>query len=149
MDELSKEILKGWHVLAVDDDPKSLDIVTTLLRLYGANVYSAQNGKEGILMAREHQPDLIITDLSMPEIDGWALIQTLKQDRVTLEIPIIALTAHAMRGDRTRAIAAGCHNHLQKPLTPYTFIKDLLSLLLDIPEFEARLQNSNIYKSHS
>lgn len=142
MDEISRDVLNGWHVLAVDDDPKSLDIVTTLLRAHGATVFSGTNGREGITLAREHLPDLIITDISMPDVDGWGLIRNLKEDRATLEIPIIALTAHAMHGDRARAIAAGCHNHLQKPLTPYTFIKDLLVLLVDVPGFEERLKNS-------
>lgn len=136
------KILGNWRVLVVDDDPKSLDIAASLLQHYGAVVDKATNGKEGLALALETPPDFIITDISMPIMDGWELIRNLKEKRSTQGIPIIALTAHAMQGHRTRAIAAGCHNYLTKPLTPYTFMKDLLILLVDIPEFAIRLQES-------
>jgi len=142
MDTIPQNILTHWTVLIVDDDPKSLDIASSLLKHYGATIHKATNGKDGLQVAIETLPDFIITDISMPIMDGWELIRELKADRTTLDIPIIALTAHAMRGHRTRAIASGCHNYLTKPLTPYTFIKDLLILLVDIPEFAVRLQES-------
>jgi CheY-like chemotaxis protein len=69
----------------------------------------------------------------MPVMDGWALVEELKQDRGLSTIPAIALTAHAMIGDRERAINAGFHNYLTKPLTPATFMRDLVRLLTDIP----------------
>jgi CheY-like chemotaxis protein len=69
----------------------------------------------------------------MPVMDGWTMIDELKRDPSTQTIPAIALTAHAMIGDREKAIAAGYHNYLSKPLTPATFMKDLLRLLNDIP----------------
>jgi CheY-like chemotaxis protein len=75
----------------------------------------------------------------MPEMDGWGMLGALKLDRATLDIPVIALTAHAMVGDRERAIMAGFHNYLTKPLTPATFMKDLLVLLTDIPAFASEL----------
>ncbi len=70
----------------------------------------------------------------MPELDGWSMIYELNNDRTTLDIPVIALTAHAIVGDRERAIAAGFHNYLTKPLTPATFLNDLLKLVMDVPE---------------
>lgn len=140
--EIPRDILKGWKVLVVDDDPKSLDIAASLLAFYGATVDCAKNGQEGIDLARKLRPDFMISDLSMPTLDGWELIRQLKEDRTTLEIPIIALTAHTMPDFRTKAIALGCHNFLTKPLTPYTFIKDLLTLLVDIPELAIRLQSA-------
>ena len=142
MSKIQQGILKDWKVLVVDDDLKSLDIACSLLIHYGAHVQRATSGKAGVELAIQFVPDFIITDISMPSMDGWELIRHLKQDRATLDIPIIALTAHAMPGHRTRAIAAGCHNYLTKPLTPYTFIKDLLILLVDIPAFAIRLQES-------
>jgi len=69
----------------------------------------------------------------MPVMDGWGFINALKADRGLADIPVIALTAHAMQGDRERALAAGFHNYLVKPLTVDTFIRDLVNLLIDIP----------------
>jgi CheY-like chemotaxis protein len=75
----------------------------------------------------------IISDLSMPVMSGWEMLTELRNDTLTVNIPVIALTAHAMQGDRNRAIAAGFHNYLIKPLRPQTFIKDLLNVVMDIP----------------
>jgi CheY-like chemotaxis protein len=132
-------ILQDWSVLVVDDDPMSLMVATMILKHHGANVHTAPNGQEGLELARSLQPRFIISDLSMPVMDGWTMIDELKRDRATLTIPAIALTAHAMIGDREKAIAAGFHNYLTKPLTPATFMKDLLRLLNDIPDFAEEL----------
>jgi CheY-like chemotaxis protein len=132
---IRRDILQNWNVVVVDDEPDSLEVAVRILRHYGADVHTATNGKEGIESVRNLRPKLVISDLSMPEMDGWGMLQELKQDRSTLDIPIIALTAHAMVGDRERAIMAGFHNYLTKPLTPATFMKDLLILLMDIPAF--------------
>jgi CheY-like chemotaxis protein len=132
-------ILKDWDVLVVDDDPMSLMVAAMILKHHGATVHTAANGKEGLEMAKSLQPRFIISDLSMPIMDGWTMIDALKRDLATHAIPAIALTAHAMVGDREKAIAAGFHNYLTKPLTPATFMKDLLRLLNDIPGFAGEL----------
>jgi CheY-like chemotaxis protein len=137
---IRRDILQNWDVLVIDDEPDSLDVASRILRFYGANVQTAVNGKQALELIRNRKPKFIISDLSMPEMDGWELLHELKQNRATLEIPIIALTAHAMSGDRERAISAGFHNYLTKPLTSTTFIKDLLHLLEDIPELAADLK---------
>jgi CheY-like chemotaxis protein len=131
--KISRDILKGWTVLVVDDEPDSLEVAVRILRFHGATVVTASNGQEGLAAAREHKPMFILSDLSMPVVDGWGMLYELKKDRATLSIPIFALTAHAMVGDRQRAIAAGFHNYLTKPLTPATFMIDLLKLIEDIP----------------
>jgi CheY-like chemotaxis protein len=120
-------------VLVVDDDPMSLTVATMILKHHGAVVHTASNGKEGLAVAKSLKPRFIISDLSMPVMDGWTMIGELKLDPATDAIPAIALTAHAMVGDRERAVAAGFHNYLTKPLTPSTFMKDLIRLLTDIP----------------
>jgi CheY-like chemotaxis protein len=78
----------------------------------------------------------------MPEMDGWEMLFELKQDRATLDIPVIALTAHAMKGDRERAITAGFHNYLTKPLNPATFMSDVVKLLDNVPELAGALRAS-------
>ena len=132
---IPRTILAHWIVLVVDDEPDSLEVAARILRHYGAEVITAGDGKEALIKLGTIRPTLIISDLSMPVLDGWGLIYELKRNRVTIDIPVIALTAHAMVGDRTRAISAGFHNYLTKPLTPATFMKDLLRLLVDLPEF--------------
>jgi CheY-like chemotaxis protein len=132
--KLSRDILGDWIVLVADDEPDSLEVASRILRYYGATVYSASNGQEALNTLRTIKPNLIISDLSMPELDGWGLLEKLKKDRRTMDIPVIALTAHAMVGDRERAIGGGFHNYLTKPLTPATFLHDLLNLVVDIPE---------------
>jgi CheY-like chemotaxis protein len=127
--------LENWTVLVIDDDPDALEIVDALLTLYGAKVVTASNGRLGLEAVRKYRPRFVIADLSMPEMTGWDMVGILKNDRTTLEIPVIALTAHAMAGDRNRALATGFHNYLTKPLRPETFVSELLSLLAaDIPE---------------
>lgn len=137
--KLPRDLLNNWTVVVVDDDPLSLTVASTILSFYGAKVHKAMDGDEALSVIRRVQPGFIISDLSMPGMDGWALIAELKKDRTTIDIPVIALTAHAMMGDRQKAIAAGFHNYLTKPLTPATFIKDLLKLLVDIPELKITL----------
>ncbi|MCU0497193.1 MAG: response regulator [Anaerolineae bacterium] len=135
MTTLDQNTLKGWIVVVIDDEDDSLFVATHMLRHYGATVHTAQNGQDGLEAIRTHRPRFVISDISMPIMDGWDLIEQLQTDIALREIPVIALTAHAMFGDRERAIAAGFYNYLTKPLTPATFIHDLLRLLVKIPEF--------------
>lgn len=131
--------LQGWRVLVVDDEPDSLEVASRLLKFAGAEVSTAVNGLDALSKVHHVHPQLIITDLSMPEMDGWGLLNRLKVERDTLEIPVIALTAHTMAGDRERAIAAGFHNHISKPLDPVRFISQLINIVVDIPELKAQL----------
>jgi CheY-like chemotaxis protein len=133
------EVLTGWNVLVVEDEEDSRIVATTMLEMAGATVVSTANGVEALKAMRRALPDFILSDLSMPEMDGWQLINELKQNRDTFEIPVIALTAHAMPGDRERAIKAGFVNHLTKPLDPDKFIHQLLGLLVEIPLFVGRI----------
>ena len=139
----ANRILRGQVVLVIDDEPDSLEVASILLEMYDAKVITAVNGREGLELARKHRPVFIISDLSMPEMSGWEMIDALKKDRFTLDIPLIALTAHAMEGDRARAIGAGFHNYLTKPLKPATFIHDLLNLVMDIPAIVELMRSSN------
>jgi two-component system, cell cycle response regulator DivK len=132
--QIPENLLDGWNIVVLDDEDDSLEVAEIILDEYGANVYTAQNGVEGVETVRRVKPRFVISDLSMPVMDGWGFINMLKADRALAEIPVIALTAHAMVGDRERAVAAGFHNYLTKPLTVDTFMADLLRLLIDIPE---------------
>jgi CheY-like chemotaxis protein len=136
MFNMPRDLLADWKILVIDDEPDSLDVASRVLRFFGANVMTATNGQEGLEALRSFHPKLVISDISMPVLDGWGVIYEIKNDRALLDTPVIALTAHAMTGDRDRAMAAGFHNYLTKPLTPQTFVRDLLCLLVDLPQFE-------------
>ncbi len=133
------DLLSRWDIVVIDDEPDSLEVAEIILDAYGANVHTGCNGAEGLELVRQIRPRFVISDISMPVMDGWGFIHALKNDRSLMEIPAIALTAHAMVGDRERAITAGFHNYLTKPLTADTFIYDLLKLLMDIPELAEHL----------
>jgi CheY-like chemotaxis protein len=113
-----------------------------LLERCGATVLTATNGKEGYDLIEKHRPRFVLSDLSMPILDGWGMNKLVQQEPQLRNIPIIAFTAHAMVKDRERAIAAGFHNYITKPLTPRTFIQNLLKLLLDVPDLHERLANA-------
>lgn len=129
-----KHLLEGWTIVVIDDEEDSLLVAEILLTEYGATTFTAENGEEGLTLIRHVKPKLVISDLSMPVLDGWGLIHEMQNDVLMREIPAVALTAHAMVGDRERAIAAGFHNYLTKPLTVETFMEDLVRLLVVIPE---------------
>jgi CheY-like chemotaxis protein len=134
MQHIPEDLLVGWDIIVLDDEEDSLEVAEIILQEYGANVHTASNGEEGLAMVRQVKPRFIISDLSMPVMDGWGFISAMKKDTAYAQIPVIALTAHAMIGDRERAITAGFHNYLTKPLTVDTFMADLVRLLVDIPE---------------
>lgn len=102
-------------LLVVDDTQDNLDLVADLLEDDHTLVF-ATSGKQGIDRARETRPDLILLDMGLPEMDGWEVVRHLKADEKLAAIPVIALTAHAMKGDRERCLAAGCDGYMAKPI---------------------------------
>jgi CheY-like chemotaxis protein len=105
-------------ILLVEDNEDNQEIYRIILVHHGHAVLQAWDGEAGVRMAREHRPDLILMDLTMPLLDGLAATRILKADPVTARIPIIALTAHAMREDEAAAEEAGCVGFLSKPAAP-------------------------------
>ena len=128
--------LAGWRVLVVDDEFDSRMVATILLVDAGAQVIEAEHGQEAWEILQRDKPNLVLSDLSMPVMDGWRLMSEINKDRALGEIPVIALTAHAMVGDRARAIAAGFCNHITKPLDPTKFIEQLLSIVVEFRELQ-------------
>jgi CheY-like chemotaxis protein len=132
--DLIKNRLTGWNVLVVDDEPDSLFVASRWLKLAGANVVTAQNGQAGLEIACQMLPRLIITDLTMPVMDGWELQYHLKQAARTASIPVIALTAHVMQSTKDRVVNAGFIDHISKPLNPTKFLDQVISILENVPE---------------
>ena len=103
-------------ILLVEDHQEIWDFLSRRLKRRGYEVVVAQDGQEGLDKARSETPDLLLLDMNLPVMDGWTVARTLKQEAATKTIPIIALTAHAMSGDRDKAIAAGCDDYHAKPI---------------------------------
>lgn len=116
-------------VLIVEDNEDNRIVYSTILRHHGFAVCEALDGEEGIDQARRELPDIILMDISIPLIDGWEVTRVLKGDPATARIPIIALTAHAMPGDRERALEVGCDGYLAKPCEPRAVLAEVNRLL--------------------
>ncbi|MFI5398847.1 MAG: response regulator [Candidatus Binatia bacterium] len=105
-------------ILVVEDDTDNRRIVARALSVEGYRVVEATDGVEALSQARTEHPDLILMDLALPNMDGWEATRRLKGDPQTRSIPVVALTAVAMRGDEEQARAAGCDDYLPKPARP-------------------------------
>lgn len=104
------------RILVVEDNPDNRTLIIDVLVSLNYEVLVAENGEDGIALACQETPDLILMDLSLPKIDGWAASRQIKENEALANVPIIALTAHAMVGDREKALAAGCDDYISKPI---------------------------------
>ena len=103
-------------ILLVEDHEEIWDFLSRRLKRRGYNVVLATDGQQGVDTSRSEMPDIVLLDMNLPVMDGWAAAGRMKNDPATAKIPIIALTAHAMSGDREKAIAAGCNDYHPKPV---------------------------------
>jgi two-component system, cell cycle response regulator DivK len=114
-------------ILIVEDQFDNRIIYATMLEHAGYAVLEAQNGAEGIVRAREHRPDLILMDLSMPVMDGWEATRRLKEDEELGEIPVFAISAHVlMEGEDERALRVGFERYLTKPMDPRDVLQEVI-----------------------
>ena len=104
------------RILYVEDNDDNIYVISHRLGRAGFTVLVAKDGEQGVAMARAELPDLILMDLRLPVIDGWEATRRIKADEATRGIPILALSAHAMTGDRAKALAAGCDDYDTKPI---------------------------------
>jgi two-component system cell cycle response regulator DivK len=111
----------GWKVLLVEDNYDNYEMVRFLLERADYTVVGAHTGREAVTAAREHKPDVILMDLSLPELDGWEAAQEIKNDPDIAHIPLIALTAHTLPGDRKKAMESGFDNYISKPINVPAF----------------------------
>ena len=116
-------------VLLVEDNEMNRDMLSRRLVRNGYEVFLAMDGQQGADMALSEQPDLILMDMSLPVIDGWEATRRIKANDATRQIPVIALTAHAMSGDRERALAAGCDDFDTKPVDFARLVQKIEALL--------------------
>ena len=116
------------RILLVEDNEMNRDMLSRRLERRGFEVVMAVDGAEGVAMAKSEQPALVLLDMSLPIIDGWEAARRIRDDPDTAAIPMIALTAHAMDGDREKAIAAGCNDYDVKPVDLTRLLEKMAAL---------------------
>jgi two-component system, cell cycle response regulator DivK len=116
-------------ILIVEDNERNLKLVRDLLQVNGYETVEARNAADGLRFARERNPTLILMDIQLPDLDGVATLGRLRADERTASIPVVALTAYAMSGDRQRLLAAGFDGYLEKPIDHRLFPSQVRSLL--------------------
>jgi CheY-like chemotaxis protein len=116
-------------ILLVEDNELNRDMLSRRLARKGHDVAIAVDGRDGVAKARDGRPEIILMDISLPELDGWEATRLLRADATTAAIPVIALTAHAMESDRTRSIEAGCDDYDTKPIDLQRLLDKIDALL--------------------
>ena len=114
-----------YTLLIIEDNEQNYYMMRFLLEKKGFTVIGAENGRQGIDMALRHKPQVILLDIQLPEMDGYAVAEELKKHDEIKDVPIIAVTSYAMVGDRDRILAAGATGYIEKPINPETFVGEI------------------------
>ena len=116
-------------ILVVEDNPVNRELTADILGAAGYTVLQAENAERGIALARVERPALILMDVRLPGMDGLSATEILKEETETREIPVVALTAHAMKGDEEKALAAGCEGYITKPIDTRALPREVAGFL--------------------
>jgi CheY-like chemotaxis protein len=119
----------GSRILVIEDNPTNMELMLYLLTAFGHTTIAARDGEEGVEAALRLIPDLILCDLALPKLDGYGVARRLRADERLRAVPLIAVTASAMVGDRDKVIAIGFDGYISKPITPETFVAEVESYL--------------------
>jgi CheY-like chemotaxis protein len=128
---MTERDMRDWTVVIVDDEPDNVNVAQKVLTYNGAKVHIARNGLEGLALLNQVRPTFVLLDLSMPEMDGWEMLRQARSQNLLQGIPIIALTAHAMAGDKERVLEAGFNGYIAKPFRIDSFLADIQACLRD------------------
>ncbi len=112
-------------ILVIEDNEQNLYLTTFILEKHGYQVIQARDGQEGIEIAKRDNPVLILLDIQLPGMDGYAVARGLRSNSALSQVPIVAVTSYAMAGDRERGVAAGCTGYIEKPINPDTFMAEV------------------------
>lgn len=118
------------RILLIEDNPQNRYLAKFLLEQRGYLVIEAETGPQGLAMASEARPDIILLDIQLPGMDGHAVARALKGDSVLKSIPIVAVTSYAMAGDREKCLEAGAEGYIEKPINPETFVAEVERFLV-------------------
>lgn len=113
------------RILIIEDNEYNLYLETFILEKHGHHVIQATNGDDGIILANKHIPDLILLDIQLPGMDGYEVARHIRSNQELNRIPMVAVTSHALLGDRENILAAGCNDYIEKPINPDTFMDQI------------------------
>lgn len=128
----------GARILVIEDNPTNLELITYLLNAFGHTTIAARDGEEGVEAALRTKPDLVLCDIALPKLDGYGVAQQLRAASTVNGVPLIAVTASAIVGDRDTVVASGYDGYISKPITPETVV----------PEVEAYLRRREGHGDH-
>ncbi len=117
------------RILIIEDNEQNMYLMTFLLENNGYEIVQARNGKDGIRLAQEARPHVVLLDIQLPEINGYQVAEEFRKNKSLANIPIVAVTSYAMTGDKERILAAGATGYIEKPINPDTFISQLQEYL--------------------
>lgn len=121
--------MAGEKILIIDDNPVNRELASDLLKLHGFQMLQAKDAETGIELAKAKMPDLILMDIQLPGMDGLEATRRLKEDATTMNVPIVAITAYAMKGDEEKALKAGCIGYIPKPIDTRKFPETIKNFL--------------------
>jgi len=121
--------VSAWKVVFIDDEPDNLGVVQFILQFHNASLRTAVDGMTGLQLLREEMPSFLLLDIQMPNMTGWEVIEVIRNEDILKGLPVIAVTAHAMNGDREKALRAGFDGYITKPISAMTFINDIKSII--------------------
>jgi len=121
----------GKKILVIEDNEQNLYLITFMLEKNGYEVIQARDGREGVELAARVEPALILLDIQLPGMDGYAVARELRSIPALAVVPMVAVTSYAMVGDKEKALAAGCRGYIEKPINPGTFIEDMEKYLVN------------------
>lgn len=131
------------RILVIEDNPANLELMRYLLQSFGHTVLTAPDGELGVQMVRKERPDLVLCDVQLPKLDGIGVARAIRSDPELCDVPLIAVTAFAMVGDRDKMLQAGFDGYLPKPITPETFLSEIETFLRsDLRNPDAMAQTS-------
>jgi CheY-like chemotaxis protein len=119
----------GMRILVIEDNEANLELMTYILNAFSHTTIVATDGEAGVEAALSCRPDLILCDIALPKLDGYGVARRLKQEPALIAVPLIAVTASAMVGDRDKVMAAGFDGYIRKPIDPETFVSEVESYL--------------------
>jgi two-component system cell cycle response regulator DivK len=121
--------LSAWNILIIDDEVHNAGVLEHVFRFHDARVRSVDNGPEGLRMIQKETPTLVLLDLSMPRMSGWDVLKVIREDETMRHLPVIAITAQVMAGDRESVLEAGFDGYIPKPISVSTIIKTIEEIL--------------------
>ncbi len=121
--------ISTWNVVFIDDEPDNLRVVEFILQFHKASLRAAEDGPKGLELLRDKRPTFLLLDIRLPIMSGWEVLDVIRSDDQLKDLPVIAVTAHAMFGDKEKALRAGFDGYITKPISAMTFINDIQSIL--------------------